>query len=76
MTVRRTMGPLGALLLITTSTAGARVSEAISDTSTPIAAGMPRLWKYGNRVKDRQNTAPAMVSPEPSITCDVPRYMS
>jgi hypothetical protein len=44
--------------------------------STPIAAGMPRLWKYGMRVKYRQNTAPAMVSPEPRITCDVLRYMS
>jgi hypothetical protein len=34
-----------------TSTAGASVNEAISATNTPIAAGIPRLWKYGRRVK-------------------------
>jgi hypothetical protein len=59
-----------------TSTAGASVSDAASATSTPIAAGIPRLWKYGSRVKYRQATAPAMVSPEPRMTCAVPRYMS
>ncbi len=41
-----------------------------------MAAGMPRLEKYANRVKYRQATAPTMVSPDPKITCDVPRYMS
>ena len=57
------------------STAGARVSAASNATDTPIAAGTPRLWKYGSRVKVRQNTAPAMVNPEPRMMCDVPRYI-
>ncbi len=30
------------------------------------------VWKYGSRVKLRQNVAPAMVRPEPSTTCAVP----
>jgi hypothetical protein len=34
-----------AVRLSTTSTAGASVNEAPSATSTPIAAGIPRLWK-------------------------------
>ena len=37
-----------------TMTAGASVSEAARVTRTPIAAGTPRLWKYGSRVKLRQ----------------------
>ena len=57
------------------SSAGARVSAATSATRTPIAAGMPRLWKYGSRVKVRQNTAPAIVRPEPKMMCEVPRYI-
>src|ERR1700677_3178255 len=47
------------------STAGARVSAAASETRMPIAAGMPRVWKYGSRVKLRQNTPPAAGAPEP-----------
>lgn len=38
----------------------------------PSAAGMPRLWKYGSRVKLRHATAPATVSPEPSTMWAVP----
>ena len=57
------------------STAGPRVSAATTATSTPMPAGMPRLWKYGSRVKLRQNTAPAIVRPEPKMTCAVPWYI-
>ena len=57
------------------SMAGARVSEAASATRTPRPAGMPRLAKYGNLVKARQNTAPATVRPEPSTMWAVPRNM-
>ncbi len=39
------------------------------------AAGMPRLWKYGSRVKLRQKTAPATVRPEPRTMWAVPRNM-
>ena len=53
-------------------TAGANVNDAASATSTPSAAGMPRLWKYGSLVKYRQATAPAIVRPEPRMTCVVP----
>ena len=56
-------------------TAGVRVSEATRVTSTPRPAGMPRLWKYGVRVKRRQNTAAATVSPDPMMTCAVERYI-
>ncbi len=52
--------------------AGPRVSAANSATRMPNAAGMPRLWKYGKRVKLRQATAPATVSPEPNTICVVP----
>ena len=52
--------------------AGAIVSAATTAISMPIASGMPRLWKYGSRVKCRQKVAPAMVRPEPRITCAVP----
>ena len=62
--------------LATQSTAGPIVSAAASVTSTPRAAGIPRVWKYGNRVKYRHATAPAMVSPDPMMTCTVPRNMS
>ena len=62
--------------LAITMTAGPRVSAATSVTSTPSAAGTPRVWKYGSRVKYRQATAPTMVSPEPTMTCTVPRNMS
>ena len=34
-----------------TITAGASVNEATNETRTPSAAGTPRLWKYGLRVK-------------------------
>ena len=54
------------------STAGARVSAAATATSMPIASGMPSVWKYGSRVKCRQNVAPAMVRPEPRMTWAVP----
>ena len=56
-------------------TAGVRVSDPIRVTSTPRPAGIPRLWKYGVRVKRRQNTAAATVRPEPMITCAVLRYI-
>ena len=56
----------------TVSTAGASVSAATSATATPMAAGGPMLWKYGNRVKLRHDTAPTTVRPEPRITCAVP----
>ena len=36
---------MGAKPAIIVNTAGARVSAATSATRTPIAAGMPRLWK-------------------------------
>ena len=48
------------------------VSAAMTATSMPIANGMPRVWKYGSRVKCRQKVAPAMVSPEPRMTWAVP----
>ena len=53
-------------------TAGPNVNAANTTTSMPIASGKPSDMKYGNRVKCRQNVAPAMVSPEPRITCEVP----
>ena len=49
--------------LATVSRAGAIVSAANTATSMPIASGMPRVWKYGRRVKCRQNVAPAIVRP-------------
>ncbi len=55
--------------------AGAMVNAATTATSMPTARGTPRLWKYGSRVKCRQNVAPAIVRPEPRITCAVPWYM-
>ena len=54
------------------SSAGAMVSAAMTATSMPMASGMPRVWKYGSRVKCRQKVAPAMVRPEPRMTCAVP----
>ena len=48
------------------------VSAAMTATSMPMASGMPRVWKYGSRVKCRQKVAPAMVRPEPRMTCAVP----
>ena len=42
----------------------------------PIASGMPMVWKYGRRVKCRQNVAPAMVRPDASTTWAVPWNMS
>ena len=54
------------------SSAGAMVNAATTATIMPIASGRPRLWKYGSRVKCRQNVAPAIVRPEPRITCAVP----
>ena len=59
-----------------TMTAGVRVSEATRVTSTPIPAGMPRLWKYGVRVKRKQKIAAATVRPDPMITWAVLRYMT
>ena len=38
----------------------------------PSASGTPNVWKYGSRVKLRQNVAPAIVRPEPTMTCAVP----
>ena len=58
-----------------TMTAGVRVSEAARVTRTPRPAGIPRLWKYGVRVKRRQKIAAATVRPYPMITCAVLRYM-
>ena len=58
-----------------TSKAGARVNAATTATRTPIPAGMPRLWKYGSRVKVRHSTAPAIVRPEPKMMCAVPWYI-
>ena len=55
-----------------TSMAGASVRAATTAIRTPDAAGTPRLWKYGSRVKVRQNTAPAIVRPEPKMICAVP----
>ena len=56
-------------------TAGVRVNEPTRVTRTPSPAGMPRLLKYGVRVKIRQKTAAATVRPEPMITCAVLRYI-
>ena len=58
--------------LATVMTAGPRVSAAATMTTMPIAIGMPSVWKYGSRVKCRQNVAPAIVRPEPRMTCAVP----
>lgn len=44
-------------------------------TSMPTAQGTPMVWKYGIRVKLRQNTDPAMVKPEASTTFAVLRYV-
>ena len=56
--------------------AGPRVSATATAVSMPTAHGTPRLWKYGIRVRDRQNAAPAMVSAEPRMTCAVPPNIS
>ena len=53
-------------------TAVISMTPASTTTTMPIASGTPRVWKYGSRVKLRQNVAPAMVRPEPSTTCAVP----
>ncbi|CDO08301.1 hypothetical protein BN977_03120 [Mycolicibacterium cosmeticum] len=52
--------------------AGPRVRAQNTSVTMPTANGMPRDWKYGSLVKCRQNVAPAMVIPEPRITCAVP----
>ena len=56
-------------------TAGVRVNEPMRVTNTPRPAGIPRLWKYGVRVKRRQKTAATTVRPEPTITWAVLRYI-
>ncbi len=56
-------------------TAAPSVNAAATTTTMPMASGIPRVWKYGRFVKCRQNVAPAMVKPEPSTTCAVPRYI-
>ena len=61
--------------LPTVNTAGPNVSATATATSIPTAHGMPMVWKYGIRAKLRQNVAPAIVKPEPRMTCAVPRYM-
>ena len=55
------------LMMATISTTPASMT-----TNMPIARGTPSVWKYGNRVKLRQNVAPAIVNPDPSTTCAVP----
>ncbi|SKS18614.1 Uncharacterised protein [Mycobacteroides abscessus subsp. abscessus] len=54
----------------TSSTAGPMVSDAATTTSMPMAHGTPKDSKYGRRVNFRQNVAPAMVRPDPRITCE------
>ena len=56
-------------------TAGPSVSAAKTQTTMPTANGTPSDWKYGRRVKLRQNVAPAMVRPEPNTTWAVPPNM-
>src|ERR1700752_901163 len=58
----------------TTTTAGASVSAANTITNSAIAQGNPMVWKYGSRVALRHSKAPAMVRPEPRITCETPWY--
>ena len=69
------LGSNSPMWLPMTMTAGVRVSEATRVTRMPRPAGRPRLWKYGVRVKRRQNTAAATVRPDPMITCAVLRYI-
>lgn len=52
--------------------AGARVSAANTMTTIAIAQGNPMVWKYGNRAAVRHRQAPAMVRPEPRMTCETP----
>ncbi len=61
--------------LATVTMAGPRVSAARTTTTMPNAIGIPRVWKYGRRVKCRHSMAPAMVRPEPSTTWAVPWNM-
>lgn len=68
----RALGVEDACLAAKVRIAGPRVSAAKRATRMPNAAGMPRLWKYGRRVKLRQATAPATVSPDPKTMCVVP----
>ncbi|SHU65172.1 Uncharacterised protein [Mycobacteroides abscessus subsp. abscessus] len=56
--------------------AGPRVSDTSTPTSRPTEQGTPRVWKYGMRVKLRQYMAPAMVIPDPRMTCAVPWNIS
>ena len=51
------------------------VSADTTATTMPTASGTPSDLKYGNRVNDRQNVAPAIVMPEPSTTWAVPWYI-
>ena len=76
---RTRMARLGSrppILLTAVTTAGPSVSAAMTTTSMPIASGIPRDLNIGLRVKCRQNIAPAIVSPEPRITCAVPWNIS
>ena len=54
--------------LLTTRTAGPKLSAAATTTSMPIATGTPIVVNQGSRVKLRQNAAPAIVRPEPNTT--------
>ena len=58
--------------LATVTTDGPNVIATKISTSMPSASGTPNVWKYGSRVKLRQNVAPAIVRPEPTMTCAVP----
>src|SRR5262245_10205432 len=60
----------------TTSIAGARVSAAATTTNSEIAQGSAILVKYGSVVNDRHIHAPAIVNPEPRMTCQTPSYAS
>lgn len=52
--------------------AGASVSAAAMITKTEIAQGKPMVLKYGSVVKLRHMVAPAIVKPEPRMTCETP----
>ena len=73
---RMRMARLGSSILpnrlATVMSAGPSVSATTTAMVMPTASGMPRVWKYGSRVNDRQNVAPAIVIPEPSTTWAVP----
>ena len=70
------LGSNAPILAAAVTTAGPRVSAAATTTTMPTATGMPSDLNIGLRVKFRQTIAPAMVSPEPRITCAVPWNIS